>query len=149
MKCDMKQMPASETTMTIGRIVLLVKAYDEAITFYTDVLGMEVFVDVQVRHSRFIHLRFSSQPDVGVWLIRAEGPEQEARIGNQMGGQPLAVFYTQRLSDDLTRLRALGVRIVREEASDGEASYVHFLDVYGNELVLVELRQNGVKTALG
>jgi predicted enzyme related to lactoylglutathione lyase len=25
--------------MTIGRIVLLVKAYDEAITFYTDVRG--------------------------------------------------------------------------------------------------------------
>ncbi|WP_261214756.1 VOC family protein [Variovorax sp. CY25R-8] len=145
----MKRMPASETTMAIGRIVLLVKAYDEAITFYTDVLGMEVFVDVQVRRSRFVHLRFSSQPDVGVWLIRAEGPEQEARVGNQTGGQPLAVFYTQRLSDDLTRLRALGVRIVREEASDGEASYAHFLDVYGNELVLVELRQNGVKTASG
>lgn len=47
MNCDMKRMPASQTTMTIGRIVLLVKAYDEAITFYTDVLGMEVFVDVQ------------------------------------------------------------------------------------------------------
>lgn len=125
--------------LAMGRLVLLVRDFEEAIAFYRDRLGFEVFVDTGTPPDRFVHIRLASQPEFGLWLIEAQSPEQQARVGNQTGGQPLAVLYTPHLAAEQARLQGRGVRFVRAPASDGTARFAHFADLYGNEFVLVEL----------
>ena len=124
---------------TLGRVSVLVSDYDEAIAFYVDRLGFEVRYDGELDDgTRLVHLELPTQPGVGVWLFEAEGEEQRERVGNQTGGAPLAVFYTDDCRGVAGELRERGVEVgeVRESSEDVS---VHFEDPYGNRFVLVEL----------
>ena len=123
----------------LGRLVILVTDYDTAIAFYQDKLGMEVFVDMAVGAQRYVHLRLPEQPSVGVWL-QAQTQAQRDRVGDQTGGQPVGVFYTSDTRRDHARFAAQGVRFTREPVEDAVAVYAHFIDLYGNEFVLVQLK---------
>ena len=116
---------------SLGRLVLLVNDYDTAIAFYQDKLGMEVFVDMAVGQQ---------QPSVGVWLLQAQTQAQRDRVGDQTGGQPVGVFYTDDVARDHARFAGRGVRFTREPVDDGNTVYAHFIDLYGNEFVLVQIR---------
>lgn len=124
----------------LGRLVILVNDYDTAIAFYQDKLGMEVFVDTAVGTQRYVHLRLHEQPSVGVWLLQAQTQAQRDRVGDQTGGQPVGVFYTSDTRRDHARFAAQGVRFTREPVEDAVAVYAHFIDLYGNEFVLVQLK---------
>jgi len=126
---------------SLGRLVLLVNDYDTAISFYQDKLGMEVFVDMPVGQQRYVHLRLREQPSVGVWLLQAQTQAQRDRVGDQTGGQPVGVFYTDDLPRDHARFAAKGVRFTREPVREETATYAHFIDLYGNEFVLVQVKQ--------
>jgi catechol 2,3-dioxygenase-like lactoylglutathione lyase family enzyme len=126
---------------SIGRLVVLVRDYDEAIRFYRDALGFEVFVDIDAFPRRFVHVRLPSQPDVGLWLMQPEGPAQRERVGTQTAGQPLAVLYTDDLAADFQRLTAREVRFVNPPREEAGACVAHFVDLYGNEFVLVQRLQ--------
>jgi len=123
----------------IGRLVLLVRDYDEAIAFYTEKLGFEKFVDIDAGERRYVHVRLPSQPDFGIWLLHAESDADRQRIGTQTAGQPVAVIYTDRLLEDVDTLSRRGVNFVRPPKIESGAAFAHFLDLYGNEFVLVEL----------
>ncbi|MDD2770024.1 MAG: VOC family protein [Methylococcus sp.] len=124
---------------TLGRMVVLVREYGEAIDFYRDKLGFEVFVDIDAGPRRFVHLRLPSQPEMGVWFIKAETEAQLARVGRQTEGQPCAVLYTDNLQEDYARLTGKGVAFVSEPRREAGAVFAHLHDLYGNEFVLVEL----------
>lgn len=125
---------------SLGRLVLLVNDYDTAIAFYQDKLGMEVFVDMAVGQQRYVHLRLHEQPSVGVWLLQAQTQAQRDRVGDLTGGQPVGVFYTDDVARDHARFAGRGVRFTREPVDDGNTVYAHFIDLYGNEFVLVQIR---------
>lgn len=124
----------------LGRIVVLVDDYDTASQYYQDVLGLTVIADIKAGALRFVHLGFPDAASVGFWLMIASTEEQKARIGNQTGGQPMAVIYTQNLQADVTRLTQKGVRIVLEPSEDKTSAYMQFADIYGNIFVLVQLK---------
>lgn len=124
---------------TLGRMVVLVDDYDDAIGFYVDKLGFEVFVDTAAPPRRYVHVRLPDQPDAGIWFLEAESDAQRERVGNQTAGQPCAVLYTDDLARDHASLTERGVRFVRPPKEGGGASFAHFVDLYGNEFVLVEL----------
>ncbi|PTW98768.1 glyoxalase [Achromobacter mucicolens] len=126
---------------TLGRLVLLVNDYDTAIAFYRDKLGMEVSVDMPVGQQRYVHLRLHDQPSVGMWLLQAQTQAQRDRVGDQTGGQPVGVFYTDDVLRDHAHFAAKGVRFTREPVHEETAAYAHFIDLYGNEFVLVQLKQ--------
>ena len=89
---------------------------------------------------RYVHLRLPEQPSVGVWLLQAQTQAQRDRAGDQTGGQPVGVFYTSDTRRDHARFAAQGVRFTREPVEDAVAVYAHFIDLYGNEFVLVQLK---------
>lgn len=123
----------------IGRLVVLVRDYAEAIQFYCEKLGFEVFVDIDAGPRRFVHVRLPAQKDFGIWLMKAEGSQDAGRIGSQTAGQPIAVIYTNHLQKDFERLSERGVAFSVAPKSEGGAGVAHFVDLYGNEFVLVEL----------
>ncbi|QFT54297.1 VOC family protein [Microbulbifer sp. THAF38] len=124
----------------IGRLVILVKDYEEAIVFYRDKLGFEVFVDSETPPLRFVHLRLPQQKDMGIWLLQASSNAQLEQVGRQTAGQPCAVIYTEDFENEYQRLRGNGVKFTKPRLSDSSAEFAHFEDLYGNEFVLVHLK---------
>lgn len=125
---------------SLGRLVVLVPDYDEAIQFYREVLGMRIIADIPAGALRFVHLGFAAEPSIGLWLLQATTAEQKARVGNQTGGQPLGVIYTSDLRAESDRLAAKGVEFVLRPTEEADSIYAQFQDIYGNIFVLVQLK---------
>jgi catechol 2,3-dioxygenase-like lactoylglutathione lyase family enzyme len=125
---------------TIGRLVILVRDYEEAITFYRDKLGFEVFIDSEAPPLRFVHLRLPEQKDMGIWLLQASSNSQLDQVGRQTAGQPCAVIYTEDFDNEYKRLINNEVKFTKPRASDSNAEFAHFEDLYGNEFILVQLQ---------
>ncbi|HEV7992366.1 MAG TPA: VOC family protein [Gemmatimonadaceae bacterium] len=129
----------SSRSLTLGRVVVLIRDYDEALAFYRSAFGASVLFDAPSPNGdRYLHLGFGPDASAGVWLLRATG-EATARVGRQTGGEPLAVFYTSDLRAAVARAAAGGAEIVRPVESADGASFAHVTDLYGNVFVLVEL----------
>lgn len=122
----------------IGRVVVLVRDPDEALAFYRDVLGFVVLHDEDAGGYRYLHIGVPGQDGVGLWLMPAQG-EDLALVGHQVGGQPLAVLYTDDLDAVRDRLVAHGIERWAERDGPDSRSF-HFRDVLGNVLIAAELR---------
>lgn len=129
---------------SIGRTVVLVHDYDEALQFYRDTLGFETIVDLDVGGGmRYVHIGPREQENVGLWLLEAMSENDRERVGNQAGPQPFMVFYTDDAQVAFDTLSERGVEIIRPIVQTDDAAFFHFADLYGNEIVMVELRSNG------
>lgn len=121
-----------------ARATVLVDDHEEALAFYRDVLGFEVIFDDELDDgTRVLHVGLPDQSPVGLWLLEAEGNE---RVGDQTGGYPTLVCYTDDLDRAHERLVDDGAAISREPVETPDDVHLHFEDPYGNEIVLVELR---------
>ena len=127
---------------SLGRMTILVRDQDEALKFYTDVLGCTVIADIWLDNGfRALHVGPQGIDGAGFWLMPANGEEQLARVGRQTAGEPIGVFYTSDCRGTVDALKAKGVIFrVDPVAADG-AVFAHMLDLYGNEFVIVELAE--------
>jgi predicted enzyme related to lactoylglutathione lyase len=124
--------------LTLGRVVVLVRDYDEALDFYCTAFGAHVLFDApSPLGGRYLHVGFGGETGAGIWLLRV-GPDAE-RVGRQTGGEPVAVFYTSDVEGAVARVTEAGGAILRPVESTGDASFAHVADLYGNVFVLVEL----------
>ena len=85
------------------------------------------------------HLRLPEQPSVGVWLLQAQTQAQRDRVATRPAASRWACS-TPATRAAITRFAAQGVRFTREPVEDAVAVYAHFIDLYGNEFVLVQLK---------
>lgn len=124
----------------LGRIVILVNDYDEAFRFYEENLGCKKFFDLTDESGkRFLHISFDSESSAGIWFLKAQGEEQISRIGNQTAGSPVLVIYTDSIEEIYERFIKNNVRIVKGPEASEESVSINFLDLYGNEIVIVQL----------
>ncbi|HMQ68300.1 MAG TPA: VOC family protein [Ignavibacteria bacterium] len=127
----------------LGRVVILVKDYDEAFEFYEKNLGCKKFFDLtDDRGLRYLHVGFNSESSAGIWFLKAITDEEKERVGNQTSGQPVFVLYTDSFDDHLETLINNEVKIVREPEITEEYMLLNFLDLYGNVITLVQLINN-------
>ena len=128
---------------TLGRFTLLVRDYDEALSFYRDVLGFEVLHDsIATDGQRFLHIGMPAQlgsAGLGLWLLTPGSEADRALVGRQAGHQPLLVLYTTNCTATASTLEQRGVKFRRPPRAEGATVFAHFEDLYGNEIVLVEL----------
>ena len=123
----------------LAHIALIVRDYDEAIRFYVDVLGFRLIEDIyQPEQDKRWVLVQPSGGGVSVLLARATTDIQRAAIGNQTGGRVFLLLDTDDLAADLIRLRAQGVRIVREAKTADYGTVAVFADLYGNLWDLIQ-----------
>jgi catechol 2,3-dioxygenase-like lactoylglutathione lyase family enzyme len=73
----------------IAHIALVVRDYDEALSFYIDRLGFRVVEDKYQpeQNKRWVVVSPPGTSHTSLLLARASKPEQEAFIGNQAGGR--------------------------------------------------------------
>lgn len=126
--------------LSFGRIVILVNDYDEAYEFYERVLLCKKFFDIEENGQRFLHIGLNATDKSGLWFLKADSKEQKNLVGKQTGGMPLFVVYTDSIDDFYSHLLNQEVVITKEPAEKEDSKYFQFLDLYGNEIVMVEMK---------
>lgn len=126
---------------SIVHIALVVRDYDEAIDFYVNTLGFELLDDTYQpeQDKRWVVVAPPGGSGTTLLLARASKPEQEAFVGNQAGGRVFLFLNTDDFWRDFERLKARGVRIVREPKQQDYGMVAVFADLYGNLWDLLQL----------
>lgn len=121
----------------ILQIALLVRDYDEAIAFYTRVLGFDLLEDEPREGGRRWVRVAPAGSDFALLLARAATPEQQRAVGNQTGGRVFLFLSTDDFHADHARLTAAGVRFTENPRREAYGTVVVFLDLYGNKWDLI------------
>lgn len=125
----------------LGQISIVVRDYDEAIQYYTQILGFTLIEDTQLsEEKRWVVIRPVSNIDKGcnILLAKASTPTQAHFIGNQTGGRVFLFLYTDNIQRDYTNLLQKGVPIVRPLSQEAYGQVLVFSDLYGNLWDLIE-----------
>jgi len=120
---------------SISQFALVVKDYDEAISFYTQKLGFTVKEDTVLSETKrwvVICPPGAKESGCNILLARAANEEQESRIGNQAGGRVFLFLNTDDFESDHQNLLKNNVKIVREPEEQAYGKVLVFADLYGN-----------------
>jgi catechol 2,3-dioxygenase-like lactoylglutathione lyase family enzyme len=121
-------------------LALLVPDYDEAIDFYTRVLGFRLIEDQPMGPEKRWVLVAPSGQGANLLLARAANPEQVAAIGNQTGGRVFLFLHTDDFDASYAHLQSHDVRFTESPREEAYGRVVVFLDPYGNKWDLIEPR---------
>ena len=123
----------------IASIAYLVRDYDEAITFFTEALGFELLEDSpQPGGKRWVVVAPAGGLGSSLLLAKADGPEQQARIGDQAGGRVFLFLHTDDFHGDRARMQAHGVLFKEEPREEPYGVVAVFEDLYGNRWDLLQ-----------
>lgn len=123
----------------LAHIALVVRDYDEAIQFYTEILGFTLVEDTQLSDTkRWVIVAPKGSDGCSLLLAKAANEEQESRIGNQTGGRVFLFLHTDDLQRDYNVLQSKGVTFVRHPATEAWGTVAVFKDLYGNLWDLIE-----------
>lgn len=127
-------------TQSIVHVAVVVRDYDEAIAFYTEVLGFTLIADTALpdENKRWVVVAPPGSHGTSLLLARAATPLQEMFIGNQAGSRVFLFLATDDFARDHARLLAAGVRFVRPPAVEPYGTVAVFEDLYGNRWDLVQ-----------
>nr|WP_298682449.1 VOC family protein [uncultured Dongia sp.] len=129
--------------MHLGAVTLLVRDYDEAIAYFTSVLGFTLVDDTDQGEGKRWVVVAPPGPlaaSAHVLLARAVTPEQKARIGDQAGGRVFLFLQTDDFARDHAAMLARGVRFLEEPRHEAYGSVAVFTDLYGNKWDLLQLK---------
>ena len=124
-------------TRAIASVALVVREYDEAIAFFTDVLRFTLVEDTPMGGGKRWVVVAPQASGTSLVLARAASDEQRAAVGNQTGGRVFLFLHTSDFWGDYAHMRAHGVRFVEEPRQEPYGQVVVFLDLYGNKWDLV------------
>ena len=128
----------------LGYVALVVRDYDEAISFYTQSLGFQVIEDTDLGNGkRWVLVRPPGAEGTDLLLARAVNPEQASRIGNQTGGRVFLFLHTDDFWRDYREMNARGVKFVRPPSEEAYGTVAVFEDLYGNKWDLLQLKADG------
>ncbi len=123
---------------------LLVRDYDEAIDWYTRVLGFNLLEDApREAGKRWVRVAPAGARETSLLLARATTPEQLASVGKQCGGRVFLFLHTDDFTRDYARMRAEGVRFCEEPRDETYGTVVVFEDLYGNRWDFIEPKPPG------
>lgn len=122
--------------MRLERIAIIVDDYDEAIAFFTTVLGFELVEDSPSltndgRPKRWVVVR-PPDAETGILLARADGPDQAAAVGNQAAGRVGFFLHVDDFNAAYERMTAADVEFVTTPRTEPYGRVAVFLDVAGN-----------------
>lgn len=125
----------------IAAVALVVPDYDEAIAYYTAVLGFELIEDSALSEGkRWVLIAPPGSHGTRLLLARAATPAQMERVGDQTGGRVFLFLYTDDFHRDYALFSERGVEFVEVPREESYAIVVVFRDRYGNRWDLIQPR---------
>lgn len=123
----------------IGSIALVVADYDEAITWYTQVLGFTLVENTDMGDGkRWVIVSPPGATETRLLLAKATSPEQAARVGDQTGGRVFMLLFTDDFWRDYRRMKSAGAVFCEEPREEAYGIVVVFKDLYGNKWDLLQ-----------
>ena len=116
----------------LAHIAIVVTNYDEAIDYYTKVLGFELIEDEQLSETKRWVLVTPSKDSCQILLAQAATESQKHAVGNQTGGRVFLFLHTDDFEGDYQNLLNHQVEIVREPEIMPYGKVCVFRDLYGN-----------------
>ena len=126
----------------IGYITLLVRDYDEAISYFIEKLGFAVAEDTDLGSGkRWVLVAPPGSVETRLVLAKAVSDDQLPRIGNQTGGRVFLFLHTDDFWRDYQTYRSRGVLFREEPREENYGIVAVFEDLYGNRWDLMELKR--------
>ena len=126
---------------TLGHVALVVRDYDEALTYFTGTLNFKVIEDTRLSEDkRWVLIAPPGSKGTSLLLARAATPEQLTRIGNQTGGRVFLFLHTDDFWRDYRVMTGRGVKFIRPPSEETYGTVAVFEDLYGNQWDLLELK---------
>jgi catechol 2,3-dioxygenase-like lactoylglutathione lyase family enzyme len=124
---------------SLALIAIVVRDYDEAIAWFTGKLGFALEEDTrQSDTKRWVVVAPPGGTGARLLLARADGPKQEARIGDQTGGRVFLFLETDDFARDHAAMTAKGVRFLEAPRKEAYGTVAVFQDLCGNKWDLLE-----------
>jgi catechol 2,3-dioxygenase-like lactoylglutathione lyase family enzyme len=120
----------------LEQVALIVDTYDEAIRFFVDALGFELVEDSPAttndgRPKRWVVVRPPGAA-TGFLLAQADGPKQEAGVGQQFAGRVGLFLRVEDFDAQYQRMVSNGVEFVSEPRTEPYGRVAVFRDLAGN-----------------
>ena len=117
-------------------VTIVVADYDPAIRFFVDVLGFELIDDSPSltndgRPKRWVVVR-PPGAETGILLARADGPDQERVVGDQVAGRVGFFLRVDDFQATYERLLSAGVDFVKPPRNEDYGRIAVFTDIAGN-----------------
>jgi len=130
----------------LGYVTLVVRDYDEAISFFTRSLGFDLIedspsTDRQGRDKRWVLVAPPGSTGTQILLAKASNGEEASRIGNQTGGRVSLFLHTDDFWRDYNAMTAKGVKFIRAPKEEEYGTVAVFEDLYGNKWDLLQLKK--------
>ena len=124
----------------VSTVSVVVPDYDQAIAFYTGVLGLDLIEDTPLGDGGKRWVVVGGEGGARLLLARASGPAQEARVGDQTGGRVFLFLETDDFARDHAAYEEAGVTFVEGPREEDYGTVAVFEDRYGNRWDLIERR---------
>ena len=127
---------------SLALVGLVVRDYDEAISFFVDTLGFDLVADEYQpeQDKRWVVVRPKGGVGSGIVLGQATGAYQAKYIGDQAGGRVMMFLQTDDFWRDHKAYLSRGVEFVRDPKEEPYGTVAVFKDLYGNLWDLIEFR---------
>jgi catechol 2,3-dioxygenase-like lactoylglutathione lyase family enzyme len=123
----------------LAHVAVVVRNYDKAIAFYTNVLGFQLLEDTDLgAGKRWVLVAPAGSSGTSVLLAQAATPEQISRIGNQTGGRVFLFLHTDDFWRDYRTLISRNVEFARDPKEEPYGTVAVFKDLYGNLWDLIQ-----------
>jgi catechol 2,3-dioxygenase-like lactoylglutathione lyase family enzyme len=122
----------------IAAVSLLVPEYDEAIAWFTSVIGFALAEDVDLGGGKRWVTVAARGEGARLVLAKAEGPAQIARVGDQAGGRVWLFLHTDDFARDHARMTGLGVSFLEAPRVETYGTVAVFEDPWGNKWDLLQ-----------
>ncbi len=120
----------------IGLVTLVVRDYDEAISWYVDRLGFVVHEDTRLSDAKRWVVVGPEEAGTSLLLAKATG-SQAARIGDQTDGRVAFFLHTDDFAATHEQMVRAGVPFVEPPRAEPYGTVAVFVDLYGNRWDLV------------
>lgn len=126
-------------TQTIALIALVVPDYDEALSFYVDIMGFDLISDEPQGDKRWVVVSPKGAKETKLLLAQAVDENQRASIGNQTGGRVFLFLHTDDFDRDFEAMKSKGVHFEEAPRDEPYGKVVVFQDPFGNRWDLMQL----------
>lgn len=124
---------------SIFQIALLVEDYDEAITFYKEVMLFELVIDEKRSETkRWVVMKPDGSDNFSILLAKAKNDEQSKFVGNQTGDRVFLFMHTDNFDAYHKHLASHNIEFIGQPRVEEYGKVVVFKDLYGNKWDLIQ-----------